>query len=156
MNFQFKLLFSTLLIVIGFDFILHAGILNSLYDFSNPFFIDPNLAAKLIPLGYFSFLIQIYFLNSLIMNLEINNEREGFKFGIKFGMVIWTSLILGLISIAAIPIYLAIGWLIGQIIELGIAGYVLCMKPPISFSQSIMVLLTCILLGVIFQNLSSF
>ena len=110
--------------VIGFDFLLHAGILAPLYADPHPFLLPPERAFVLIPVGYLSFLLLVILVVWLMVRLEISGWQSGFIFGLQLGALIWAAVTIGLISISTAPLILMVGWFIGQTIETGIAGLV--------------------------------
>ena len=86
--------------VLGFDFLLHGGLLARLYTEPSPFLLPPEDAFRLIPLGYVSFLIFEVFLIWLLIRLEIRGSKSGFLLGLKVGASVWGALALGLLSIS--------------------------------------------------------
>ncbi|MCY3414418.1 MAG: hypothetical protein INQ03_22415 [Candidatus Heimdallarchaeota archaeon] len=151
-----KSILMSWLTVIAFDFFLHAGLLYEQYTITHPFLLDSLMAAKLIPLGYLSFLIQIMFLSWLIIKLNYQEFTDVLKFSLLFGGVIWASLILGMISISTIPLELAFFWFLGQTIELGIAGstfYLVEHKYPHTYKSLILFILLLIISSIVLQNL---
>ncbi|MEJ2217176.1 MAG: hypothetical protein P8099_11230 [Gemmatimonadota bacterium] len=111
--------------MLGFDALLHAGLLARLYDGPNAFLLTPEQAFGRIPLGYTSFLVQALLLTWLCWRLDIRGAGEGLRFGLLLGAVIWGSLTLGLASISTAPAILLVAWFVGQTVEMGIAGAVL-------------------------------
>ena len=111
--------------MLGFDFLLHGGLLAKLYVKTSPFLLPPQMAFKLIPLGYLSFLIMALLLTWLMLKQKIKGKREGLIYGLKIGGLIWASQILGLASITTADYTLLLGWFLGQTAELGIAGTVI-------------------------------
>ncbi len=111
--------------MIGVDFFLHAAVLAAYYVEPHPGLLAPQDAFRLIPVGYLAFLILAILLFWLINRLEISYWQAGFTFGLRLGMLTWGALILGLISIANLPLGLLAGWFIGQSIELAIGGAVI-------------------------------
>ncbi len=108
--------------MLGVDFFLHAGLLAGLYQQESPFLLPPDQAFRLIPLGYFSFLLIAVLLLWLMVRLEIRGGRAGFSFGLRLGLLAWGALVLGLASITTAAPDLLVGWWLGQSLELGIAG----------------------------------
>jgi hypothetical protein len=113
------------LTMIGADFLIHGGLLSCLYQQESPFLLPPERAFALIPVGYISFLLLAVLLVWLMLRLSLQGWRSGAIFGLQIGMLIWGSLVLGLLSIVAAPVTLLIGWFVGQAIELGLAGAVI-------------------------------
>jgi len=123
-----NLIFLTLiawLSMLGFDFLLHAGLLAGLYLQPSPFLLPPLTAFKLIPLGYLSFLPLTVLLVWLMIRLQLSGWRQGFFFGLKLGGLTWGAFVLGLLSISTASYSLLFGWFIGQTVELAIAGAVI-------------------------------
>ncbi len=114
-----------MLATIGFDLFLHSGALTDLYSKPSPFLLSSEQAFRLIPLGYFSFLLLIVLLIWLMPRFNITGWRPGLIFGLKLGALVWGSLTLGLLSISTANPALMAGWFLGQTIELGIAAMVL-------------------------------
>jgi len=110
--------------VIGFDFLLHAGILAGLYAEPHPFLLPPERAFVLIPVGYLAFLLLVILLLWLMVRLKISSWQSGLIFGLQLGALIWAAFTISLISISTAPSTLMVGWFIGQTIEPGIAGLV--------------------------------
>ena len=108
--------------MIGFDFLLHGGVLASFYVEGSPFLLPPEKSFRLIPLGYLSFLVLAVLLVWLMSRLDVLGGRAGFIFGLKVGTLVWGSLVLGLISVSTASKGLLVGWFFGQTIELAIAG----------------------------------
>jgi len=110
--------------VLGFDFLLHGGLLARIYAEPSPFLLPPDDAFRLIPLGYTSFLVFQIFLVWLLVRLEIKDSKSGFWLGLKVGAAVWGAMVLGLLSISTASINLMAGWWIGQTIEAGIGAMV--------------------------------
>lgn len=110
--------------MIGFDFLIHGGLLASLYSAPSDFLLPAEKAFALIPFGYLSFLLLAWLLVRLMRKLELEGGRRGFLFGLEVGGLIWAALALGLASISTARIVLLLGWFAGQTLEMGVAGYV--------------------------------
>jgi hypothetical protein len=119
------IIFLGWLSMLGFDFLLHAGLLAKLYLQPSPFLLSPEEAFRLIPLGYLSFLILVILQLWLMIRLKIRGMSKGLSFGLKLGGLIWGVFVLGLLSISTADIKLLSGWFFGQTIELGIVGAVI-------------------------------
>jgi len=121
------LLFMTLiawLAMIGFDFLLHAGLLARLYSEPSPFLLPPMTALKLIPIGYLSFLLLSVLLVWLMVRLNLAGWRRGALFGLGLGGLTWGAFVLGLGSISTASLPLLLGWFNGQTLEMVLAGAV--------------------------------
>jgi hypothetical protein len=118
------LIFLAWLSMLGVDFLVHAGLLASLYTQSSPFLLSPTTAFTLIPLGYLSFALLVLLLVWLMIRLQVAGWRAGAIFGLELGGLMWGAFVLGLLSISTAPAPLLVGWLVGQTVELGIAGAV--------------------------------
>ncbi len=79
------LLFLTLiawLSMLGFDFLLHAGLLAKLYLEPSPFLLPSMTALTLIPVGYLSFLLLSILLVWLMIRLNLEGWRQSALFGL--------------------------------------------------------------------------
>lgn len=157
-SFLIRLVLLSLLAVVGFDLFLHAGILSPLYKGPSTFLLPPEIAFKLIPLGYSAFALLNIMLAWLMIKLNLKGLAAGFKFGLKLGLFIWVALAIGLASIASPPIKLLIGWAGGQSVELGLAGAIF----GIGFERRnlkklglwcLVIFLVCAMVGILIQNL---
>lgn len=119
-----KLILIAWISMLGFDFLLHAGLLAKIYLQPSPFLLPPLTALTLIPVGYLSFLLLSILLVWLMMCLNLAGWRQGALFGLELGSLTWGAFILGLGSISTASFSLLIGWFIGQTLELAIAGAV--------------------------------
>jgi hypothetical protein len=108
--------------MIGFDFLLHGGLLATFYVQPGPFLLPLDKAFRLIPLGYLSLLLLATLLVWLMRRMDIRGWRDGLIFGVKLGALLWGGMVLGLLSISTARVGLLVGWFFGQTIELGIAG----------------------------------
>ena len=108
--------------MIGFDFLLHGGILATFYVQPSPFLLPLEQAFRLIPLGYLSFLLLAILLVWLMLRLDVRGWRDGLIFGVKLGALVWGAMVLGLMSVSTASMGLLVGWFFGQTVELGIAG----------------------------------
>ncbi len=113
------------LVMIGFDFLLHGGVLARLYVDPHPFLLPPMQAFRLIPLGYLSFLLIAVLLVWIMLRLHLSGFMDGAIFGLKIGALIWASFTLGLASISSAEPALLVGWFTGQTIEAALAGGVI-------------------------------
>lgn len=110
--------------MLGWDFLLHGGLLTSFYVAGDPVLLSPLEAFQRIPLGYASFLILAALLVWLMPRFELKEGRSAFGFGLKIGALLWGSFVLGLVSIVRFDILLGAGWFIGQTLGLGIGAAV--------------------------------
>jgi hypothetical protein len=119
------LTFLAWLATLGFDFLLHAGLLAGLYLQPSPFLVPPAAAFALVPVGYLSFLLLAVLLVWLMIRLKLAGWQQGALFGLEVGGLAWGAFTLGLLSISTASVPLLIGWFIGQTLELAIAGAVI-------------------------------
>lgn len=134
------------LTMLGFDLLLHGGLLARLYLRADTFLLSPEEAFRRIPFGYAGFLLLAVLLVWLILRLRIRTWRHGLGFGLALGGAIWTSLALGLYSITPAKPDLLVAWMIGQTLEMGLAGLVLGLRMQrYSFGR----MLILVLLGVL-------
>ena len=110
---------------VGFDLLLHGGLLAGLYIEPSPFLLAPEEAFRRIPLGYLAFLVLTMGLFWLLRRLGVRGSISGFRYGVATGAVVWGALVVGLYSISTATLPLLAGWWIGQTVELGLAGSVL-------------------------------
>lgn len=110
---------------VGFDLLLHGGLLAGLYIEPSPFLLAPEEAFRRIPLGYLAFLVLTMGLFWLLRRLGVRGSISGFQYGAATGAVVWGALVVGLYSISTATLPLLAGWWIGQTVELGLAGSVL-------------------------------
>jgi hypothetical protein len=110
------------LCMLGVDFFVHAALLAGLYGQASPFLLPPTTAFTLIPVSYLSLLLLAILLSWLMIRLRVAGWRAGVLFGLEFGGLMWGAFVLGLLSISTASISLLVGWLVGQTVELGIAG----------------------------------
>jgi hypothetical protein len=108
----------------GFDLLLHAGLLAKLYVGTSPFLLQPEAAFRRIPLGYISFFVLALGLCWLFRRLGTRGVASGLGHGGTVGLVVWGAVALGLYSISTAELPLLVGWWIGQALELGLAGAV--------------------------------
>ena len=111
--------------MLGFDFLLHAGLLAALYLQPSPFLLPPVTAFTLIPVGYLSFLLLAVLLVWLMIRLKLAGGRQGALLGLELGGLTWGAFVLGLLSVSTASVSLLIGWFVGQTLELAIAGAVI-------------------------------
>jgi hypothetical protein len=110
--------------MLGVDFLLHAGLLAPLYDWDSPFLLRPEVAFRRIPIGYLGFLVLAIALVWLFRRVHVEGGREGAIVGGAIGAVIWGVMSLGLWSISTAEPWLLAGWWVGQIVALGVGGFV--------------------------------
>lgn len=110
---------------LGFDLLLHAGLLAKLYIKPSPFLLQPEEAFRRIPLGYLAFLGLVLSLYWLFRRLGIHGVASGLRHGCVVGWAVWGAVVVGLYSISTAAPPLLVGWWIGQGVELGLAGAVL-------------------------------
>jgi hypothetical protein len=110
---------------LGFDFLLHGGLLARLYLSPSPFLLPLDTAFRRIPLGYLAFLVLTWALWWLFRRTGVRGAREGLRLGAFAGAITWGAFGAGLYSISTASIPLVLSWWIGQSIELALAGAVL-------------------------------
>ena len=117
--------FISWLAVLGIDFFLHAGLFAGLYTQSTPSLLAPEDAFRLIPLGYLSILLQIILLLWLIVSLKIQTLKEGALFGVKLGLLLGSSMVLGMLSISTLTWQFLLGSMFAQVVEITLAGAII-------------------------------
>lgn len=113
------------LLSVGFDFLLHGGILAGLYADPGPFLLPAEDAFRRIPLGYLSFLVLTAGLYWLLLRLGVRDTLAGFRVGLVAGLVLWVAMAVGLYSITTAEPAVLAGWGVGQGVELALAGAVI-------------------------------
>lgn len=146
------------LLSLGFDLLLHAGLLARLYLEPGPFLLAPAEAFRRIPLGYLAFLVLTAALAWLVRRLGVRGAAAGLRLGAAAGGVVWGALAAGLYSISTAPLPLLAGWWIGQSLELGLAGAVLGAAAGGTRLRRIWILvvsavLVCVAAAVVLQSL---
>jgi hypothetical protein len=69
--------------MLGFDFLLTAGLLAGLYLQPSPFLLSPISAFRLVPIGYLSFFPPAMLLAWLMRRLKLTGWRAGAIFGLE-------------------------------------------------------------------------
>lgn len=111
--------------MIGVDFFLHGGLLAAIYIQDSPFLLSTLDSFRRIPLGYLALLVSAGFLVWIMNRASVKGWRNGLRTGAFIGTVLGVSLILGLYSISTASLQLLAGWLVGQVLEMGIAGAII-------------------------------
>ncbi|MEZ5319412.1 MAG: hypothetical protein R2752_18575 [Vicinamibacterales bacterium] len=143
---------------VGFDLLLHAGLLARLYVQPGPFLLDPDAAFRRIPAGYLSFLVITLAVAWLVRRLDVRGAGAGFRLGATAGLVAWGAFLLGLWSISTARPALLAGWWLGQSVETGLAGAV-CgaaaggMPMPRLWRRVGLAVAACVALTVLLQSL---
>lgn len=112
-------------LALGFDFLLHGGLLAGLYVGEGTFLLPPEAAFARIPAGYLTFLFLTVGLLWLFRRLEVLGWREGAGTGLAVGLYLWATMALGLWSVTTAEVGTLVGWSLGQGVELGLVGAVL-------------------------------
>jgi hypothetical protein len=157
---QIRVGLLALLAIVGFDLLLHAGVLSPLYSRPTPFLLESAVAFRRIPLGYASFALLVLLLEWLMVRQRITGVRRGAVFGLQFGSLVWVGLALGLASITTARPVLLLGWAVGQSLEFGLAGAVvgagLASTSLRGLTWRVVVLFfACSILGIVIQNILS-
>lgn len=157
-GFLIRLVLLSQLAVIGFDLFLHAGILSPFYQDPGDFLLPAETAFKLIPLGYLAFALLNIMLVWLMLKIGLQGIKAGFKFGLTLGFYIWAALAIGLVSISRAPYFMLLGWVLGQTLELGLAGAII----GYGFEKrklkklgywSILIFFVSLILSIVLQNI---
>jgi len=113
------------LLSVGFDFLLHGGLLADAYRAEHPALLEPAEAFRRVPLGYATFLVLTVALWWLLARLQVRGWLAGARLGLLAGLLVWGALAVGLYSITTLGAGLLTGWWVGQGAELALAGAVL-------------------------------
>lgn len=146
------------LLSLGFDMLLHGGLLARLYAAPSPFLLEPMTAFRRIPIGYLSFLILTVALYWLMRRLQVRSAWAGMRFGGLAGAVVWGALAVGLYSISTASPALLAGWWIGQAVELALAGGLLgafFAGAPLRrlWMAAVIVIVACVVVTIALQSI---
>lgn len=100
--------------MVGLDFLLHGGLLAPFYIAENAFVLSPLEAFRRIPLGYAAILLTAVLLLWLVPHFSLGNWRQAFWFGLRLGVLLIGTQMLGLVSITTIEPALAGAWFASQ------------------------------------------
>ena len=143
---------------VGFDFLLHAGVLADFYEDDSEFLLPLEDAFRLIPLGYLAFLVFTVILVRFALRSGVDSGRKGFALGLELGALLWLGITLALASISTAPWALLVWWFIGQTVELAIAGWILGAGIASARLRGLAIrvglfVFVCLVIGVVLQNL---
>lgn len=143
---------------VGFDFVLHAGVLADLYERDDPFLLAQEDAFRYIPLGYLAFLVFTILLVRVVLWRRVDDGRRGFLVGLELGALLWLGISLALASITTASWTLLLWWFIGQTLELAIAGWIVGAGIAAKGLRGLTIRVTlfvfaCVVGGVVLQNL---
>ena len=122
LKWRVELILISWLAVLGFDFLLHAGLLARVYARESPALLSAEHAFYRIPFGYLSYLILVVLIFWVLSRFGVNDWKKGLWTGIKLGALIEAAFAVGMYSITKIDLDMLLGWGLGQIIVFGIAG----------------------------------
>lgn len=108
--------------MLGWDLFLHGALLSRFYLNATSFLLEPSQAFRRIPLGYVAFILFAILLVWLMPRFNLKTFSDAFFFGLKLGVLVWGSFLLGLMSISTIDSNMAGFWFLGQSLELGIGA----------------------------------
>jgi hypothetical protein len=117
--------FLSWLTALGIDFFLHGGLFAGLYSESTAFLLPPEEAFRRIPLGYLSILLLVILILWLMVRLRLDTWKEGAIFGGKLGLLLGSSMFLGLLSISTVAWHFLLGSMFAQIVELAAVGAII-------------------------------
>jgi hypothetical protein len=120
----FQLTLLAWVAMLGVDFLLHGGLLASIYVQESPFLLSPIDSFPRIPFGYLALLVSAGFLVWIINRASQNGWRKSLLIGALTGALLGAYLTLGLFSISTAAPQLLVAWFAGQVIEMGVAGAV--------------------------------
>jgi hypothetical protein len=112
------------LAMLAVDFFVHAGLLSRFYVAPPPAVLPPQEAARLIPVGYASFLLWAVLLEILVLRFRAAGAWRGFLAGLGFGALIQGATYLGLATITTLPRPLLAGWFAAQTAQFAAGGLV--------------------------------
>jgi hypothetical protein len=145
------LIITSWMAILGFDFLLHAGLFASIYTRSNPALLNAEQAFYRIPIGYSSFFVVVIVIYWLLSRIGINEWKKGVLFGMKIGVLLAVASILGLYSILRVDLDMLIVWQLGYMIEFGIVGGIIGgARSGISLKKLFLGVVTFVVFAVIF------
>lgn len=109
----------------GVDFILHGGLLAGFYAEETPFLLPLAAAFGRIPVGYAGLFLSAILLVWIQPRVKISGWVMATWFGLRLGVLVGGSFLLGLISISTISLPLAVVWLLGQSLQFGVGAIVI-------------------------------
>ena len=148
------------LLFIGVDFFFHAGILAGLWKDNIPALKSMEDLAKLIPVGYFSFLLLTVLISYLYHNIYHDKPRikAVVKFALSFGTLFFLSNLFGLFSYVDIPLSHLVAFQIVYFIEIIVVVLWYhfirhTSHPKRAVLYSILIFISLIFTGLIIQNI---
>ena len=113
------------------DFVIHGVLMKDLYA-STPQLWRPEAEMKMVLMMLVSLLFVVCFV--LVFDLYFKHKcvRSGLIYGLLLGIGIGGSMGYGTYSVMPIPYYVALGWFLGTLVELMVAGIItgLILKEP--------------------------
>ena len=152
------LIVAAWLAAVGFDLLLHAGLLASLYSAGGDFLLPARDAFRRIPLGYLSFLILTALVWWVCEILDLRTWSRGLRAGAALGWTVWGAVAVGLYSISTAGLPLLVGWWLGQGAEMGVSGALIGLgRGPssrrASYLWSVGIVLGCVVITILLQSL---
>jgi hypothetical protein len=144
--------------VIGFDFLMNAGLLAPFYKWELPGFLPPLKMFQYIPLGYAAFLLWSVVVVWLVVRLHAYGARAGAIFGAKLGGLLSGAAFLGWLSIFAFPAAMLFCWSLDHFLTFALVGAIagsgLAAPRLRSLTWRVIVLvLICVSVSFVMQNL---
>ncbi len=105
------------------DFIIHGVILSAAYHATAQLWRPMN-QMKMSVLHVVTFIAAIAFVTIYVRLISPKDIFRALEYGVLFGIATGVSMGLGTYSVMPIPLYMAIVWLVGSIIEMALGGII--------------------------------
>ncbi len=105
------------------DFLIHGVILVAPYEATTQLWRPMN-QMKMTVLHVTTLIAAIVFVILYVRLISPKNIIRGLEYGLLFGLVSGVSMGLGTYSVMPIPLYMAIVWLVGTIVEMALGGII--------------------------------
>ena len=147
------------LIFIGIDFLFHAGILTNLWDEEIAAFKSKEELARLIPVGYLSFLLLTALIGYVFFNFFKTKPKftSVVQFGLIFGILFALSNQLGLYSFIDMPFKQSISFNLVYFVEIFFISLSLYyLRFSVNWKRTvlytILIFIGLVILGILIQN----
>ncbi len=105
------------------DFIMHGVILAAAYQATAQLW-RPMDQMKMTVLHVTTLIAAIVFVILYVRLISPRNVIRGLEYGLLFGLAVGVSMGFGTYSVMPVPLYMAIVWLVGSIVEMALGGII--------------------------------